>query len=279
MSKSVILVCAHKPDRCLSHKPYMPIQVGKAISAVDLGFAGDDTGDNISNKNRSFCELTAHYWAWKNLGETDYVGLSHYRRYFDFGECAGNVHIVRTEEFFAEERPVPDMDSLFEKCDVILSKPRVQSRNLYTEYARSHRSEDIDTVREIINQKYPDYLAAFDKVFFDNNALVRFNMFVMRRADFDAYSEWLFGVLFEAERQIEVPSDPVQGRIFGYISERLLLVYALHHKMRIAYKAVYMVDDRLKPKRKWSYAMHRVINNTIFALRRLAGSKSASRKG
>ena len=98
MSKSIILVCAHKPDRCLLHEPYMPIQVGKAISTVDLGFAGDDTGDNISDKNRSFCELTAHYWAWKNLGEADYVGLSHYRRYFDFGECAGNVHIVRTEE-------------------------------------------------------------------------------------------------------------------------------------------------------------------------------------
>ncbi len=275
MSKSVILVCAHKPDLCLSHEPYMPIQVGKAISAVDLGFAGDDTGDNISDKNRSFCELTAHYWAWKNLGEAEYVGLSHYRRYFDFGECVGNVRIVRTEEFFAEEHHVPDMDKVFEKCDVILSKPRVQTRNLYTEYARSHRGEDIVTVREIIGAKYPEYLATFDKVFFDNNLLVRFNMFVMRRKDFDAYSEWLFDVLFEAERQIEVPSDPVQGRIFGYISERLLLVYALHHKMRIDYKAVYMVDDRLKPKRKWSYAMHRVINNTTFALRRLIGCRSA----
>ena len=275
MSKSVILVCAHKPDRCLAHEPYMPIQVGKAISAVDLGFAGDNTGDNISDKNRSFCELTAHYWAWKNLGQADYVGLSHYRRYFDFGECAGNVRIVRTEEFFAEEHPVPDMDKLFEKCDVILSKPRVQTRNLYTEYARSHRGEDIDTVREIIGAKFPEYLVDFDKVFYDNNLLVRFNMFVMRRKDFDAYSEWLFDVLFEAERQIEVPNDPVQGRIFGYISERLLLVYALHHKMRIDYKAVYMVDDRLKPKRKWSYALHRVINNTLFALRRLVGCRSA----
>ena len=80
MSKTVILVCAHKKDRCLSHEPYLPIQVGKAISTVDLGFTSDDTGDNISDKNRSFCELTAHYWAWKNLGEADYVGLSHYRR-------------------------------------------------------------------------------------------------------------------------------------------------------------------------------------------------------
>ncbi len=277
MSKTTILVCAHKQDRCLSHEPYLPIQVGKAIASVDLGFTGDDTGDNISSKNRNFCELTAHYWAWKNLGEAEFVGLSHYRRYFDFSNEPGNVRIVRTDDFFATEHPVPDMDQLFEECDIILSKPRVQTRNIYTEYARSHRGEDIDVVREIIAERTPEYLAAFDEIFFENNLLARFNMFIMRRKDFEAYSEWLFDTLFEAERRIEVPKDPVQGRIFGYISERLLMVYALHHKMRVCYKAVYMVDDRLKPKSKWSYDLHRVINNTIFALRRAIGSKSARR--
>lgn len=268
MSKTTILVCAHKPDRCLSHEPYLPIQVGKALSQVDLGFMGDDTGDNISHKNRSFCELTAHYWAWKNLGEAEYVGLSHYRRYFDFGNEPGNVRIVRTESFFAEEHPVPDMDSVFEECDIILSKPRVHSRNIYTEYARRHRGEDILTVREIVAERSPEYLEAFDKIFFKNNRLARFNMFVMRRHHFEEYSEWLFDTLFEAERRIEVPADPVQGRIFGYISERLLMVYALHKRMRINYKAVYMVDDKLKPKSRWSYGLHRVVNNSLFALRR-----------
>ena len=277
MSKTTILVCAHKQDRCLAHAPYLPIQVGKAISTVDLGFTGDDTGDNISAKNRSFCELTAHYWAWKNLGEADYVGLSHYRRYFDFGDEPGNVRIVRTDDFFSVEHPLPDMDKLFESCDIVLSKPRVQSRNLYTEYARSHRGEDILTVREIVAERSPEYLAAFDKVFFENNLLARFNMFVMRRKDFEEYSQWLFDILFEAERRIEVPADPVQGRIFGYISERSLMVYALHKGMRVCYKAVYMVDDHLKPKSRWSYDLHRIINNTIFALRKMLGCKNARR--
>ena len=275
MSKTIILVCAHKKDLCLSYEPYMPIQVGRAISAVDLGFTGDDTGDNISAKNRNFCELTAHYWAWKNLGEADYVGLSHYRRYFDFGDEPGNVHIVRSDEFFAEEHPLPDMDMLFESCDIVLSKPRVQSRNIYTEYARSHRGEDIMTVREIIAERSAEYLDAFDSVFFDNNRLVRFNMFIMRRKDFDEYSEWLFDTLFEAERRIEVPADPVQGRIFGYISERLLMVYTLKKGLRVDYRAVYMVDDRMKPKRKWSYAVHCVVNSMVFALRRLFRCRSA----
>ena len=61
---------------------FLPIQVGRAISSVDLGIQGDDTGDNISWKNRNYCELTALYWAWKNLKEVDIIGLCHYRRYF-----------------------------------------------------------------------------------------------------------------------------------------------------------------------------------------------------
>ena len=49
MSKTVILVCAHKQDACLKTPPYQPVQVGRAISQTELPFAvGDDTGDNLS---------------------------------------------------------------------------------------------------------------------------------------------------------------------------------------------------------------------------------------
>lgn len=43
----------------------------------------DNTGDNISFKNKSYCELTTQYWAWKNV-EAEYYGFCHYRRYFSF---------------------------------------------------------------------------------------------------------------------------------------------------------------------------------------------------
>lgn len=59
---------------------YLPVHVGKK-GKTDLGYQGDDTGDNISDKNTNYCELTGLYWAWKNL-KADYKGLSHYRRHF-----------------------------------------------------------------------------------------------------------------------------------------------------------------------------------------------------
>ena len=40
----------------------------------------DNTGDNISKKNKSYCELSTQYWAWKNI-DADYYGFCHY--FFD----------------------------------------------------------------------------------------------------------------------------------------------------------------------------------------------------
>ena len=79
-----IIVSCHKDDILVNQEPYLPIHVGKALNTNDLGIAGDDTGDNISSKNKSYCELTGLYWAWKNLKGVDIIGLCHYRRYFDF---------------------------------------------------------------------------------------------------------------------------------------------------------------------------------------------------
>ena len=246
MSKTVILVCAHKQDACLKTPPYQPVQVGRAISQTELPFAvGDDTGDNISDRNRHYCELTAHYWAWKNLHDADYIGLNHYRRYFDFeGGSACSLRTVRSEAFFSASHPVPDFDRLFSRCDIVMARPKIYPYNLYTDYCKCHIESDLLTARQVIAEKYPAYLPDFDRVFFRNNRLSHFNMFVLPRERFEAYSAWLFDILFEVERRIEIQDDPVQGRVMGYLSERLLSVWVRHNRLKICYKTVLMVNDQ-----------------------------------
>ena len=61
-----IFMCCHKdfdtvPPLCT------PIQCGSAINSPVDGALPDNIGDNISEKNPEYCELTAHYYAWKNV--------------------------------------------------------------------------------------------------------------------------------------------------------------------------------------------------------------------
>ncbi|GBR74728.1 protein DUF4422, partial [Candidatus Termititenax aidoneus] len=93
-----ILVCTHRQAEFPPNDIFLPIHCGKALSNLDLGIQGDDTGDNISAKNKNFCELTGLYWAWKNLKKlypnVEYVGLCHYRRYLALDRLFGtNIYL------------------------------------------------------------------------------------------------------------------------------------------------------------------------------------------
>ena len=80
MDKIKIIVATHKKYKMPEDEIYMPVHVGKK-GKESIGFIGDDEGENISEKNPYFCELTGLYWAWKNVN-AEYVGLCHYRRHF-----------------------------------------------------------------------------------------------------------------------------------------------------------------------------------------------------
>lgn len=81
-SDITVAVATHKAYRMPIDGVYMPLQVGRALHPnVDLGMTCDNTGDNISQLNAQYSELTGLYWMWKNC-DADYQGLVHYRRHF-----------------------------------------------------------------------------------------------------------------------------------------------------------------------------------------------------
>jgi hypothetical protein len=211
-----IIVAAHKSYWMPSDPMYLPLHVG-AEGKQSLGYSGDNTGDNISLKNPNYCELTGLYWAWKNL-QADYIGLVHYRRHFTVTGAKGSK----------QERVItqPQMEAVLNKTDVVLPKPRnyfIETN--YSQYAHAHHAEDLDTTRAILEERYPQYLAAYDSVM-QKTVGHRFNMFVMKKDKFDSYCQWLFAVLFELERRLDISQYSKNDvRVFGFVSERLLDVW------------------------------------------------------
>ena len=228
-----IIVAAHKPYRMPEDACYLPLQVG-AAGKPGIGFRRDDEGENISARNANWCELTGLYWAWKNL-KADAVGLVHYRRHF-----RGHGGIATGEEIAA----------LLEKSDAVL--PR--KRNYFIEttrsqYVHAHHAADLDVTRAILAERHPECVKAFDAAMASTKGH-RFNMFVMKRAQFDAYCAWLFDVLFELERRLDISSySPYDARVFGFVSERLLDVWIMTNGIRFAELPVLHLESQHWPRK------------------------------
>ncbi len=180
---------------------------------------GDDTGENISEKNPSYCELTATYWVWKNFPKVDYVGLCHYRRYFE---------TKFTEENVAE---------IMQDYDVVLPKPFLQDHYLEIKLARILTMEDEIILLKTINKIYPEYEHDVIKYLYDF-VDVPFNMFLMSRKTFEGYVTFLFNVLEGCEKIMKPIPYSCSARRFGYIGEFLLPIYCIHNRLRIKYDNV-----------------------------------------
>lgn len=215
-----ILVAAHKNYRMPEDDLYLPVFVGKELHPdVNQTFQGDNTGDNISAKNPHYNELTALYWGWKNL-DVDALGLVHYRRYLTLGHSKDLSTILNRQQ----------LDQLLKSADVILPK----KRHYYIEtneshYVHAHEKQPLEITRQVIKEKYPKYLPAFEKVMKQRSAHY-FNMMVMKKKPLNEYCAWLFAVLAEVEKQVDYSNYSVyEQRVFGFISELLLDTWLLTH--------------------------------------------------
>lgn len=222
-----IIIAAHKQYRMPENPLYLPVQVGAACNKdengnpVDLGFARDDTGENISAKNPHFCELTGLYWAWKNL-EADRLGLAHYRRYF------GSLQAKKSKDLYDNVLTETEAEELFRTYKVLVPKKRnYYIETLYSHYAHTHFAEHLDETRRIIEANCPEYLGAFDKVMKQRSGHM-FNMCVMERDLMDDYCAWVFGILFRLEENLKHEESELsfyQGRFYGRVSEIIFNVW------------------------------------------------------
>lgn len=198
---------------------YRALQVGSALHER-LPYIQDDTGEHISDKNPSFCELTGLYWIWKNV-RADFIGLCHYRRYF----------VNEKGEVLNEK----EIRNFLKEYDIILPEPMVfksmnhecipDSLTTMTQYQQDHYMNDLITAGEYIAEHCPEYKASFRRAM-ESRRCFGYNMMAARKEIFDSYCSWLFPILFylESVRQM-IWEDRYQNRVFGFLSERLFNVW------------------------------------------------------
>ncbi len=189
---------------------YIPIHAGRSLydgnSKFLLNMIGDDSGDNISSLNKRLNESTALYWFGKHydeIGNPDYFGLFHYRRFlkYDEAELAENKIFVNYYDF--------------------------KQINVYQQILFAECSQDLlNRFLNVIIMLKPEHKDLMNE-FLNNHFLYACNMFIMHRDRFKEYFKFIeFCIdvckLFLQDSNEELSIHP---RVFGMLLERMTGFY------------------------------------------------------
>ncbi len=233
-----ILIALHKPYQVPEDFVYVPLQVGasgkKGIRVNECPGAKlpkeheetgailrDDDGENISSKNPYYCELTGLYYGWKNI-DAEAIGLVHYRRYFS----------MKSKKYIKKHGPIESVltydeaSALLTRADVVVPKKRrYYIESLYSHYEHTLDGNHLDVTKKIVAEKFPEYMPYLVKVYARSWGYM-FNMAIFPKEYLDEYCTWLFDILADLEKEIDVDGlDAFSARLFGRVSEILFNVW------------------------------------------------------
>ena len=234
-----IYVGHHKPSYLIENDVFQPIQLGASFRSVPNG---DDIGDSISHRNKEFCEMTGIYWAWKNDTESEWIGFMHYRRHLDFALVADkpdmygcinveNLDAAAVANFGlhaeAVEKVIESNKSLKAILPTKWSVKNVGCKSIYEQYAKAdfHNEDDLQIVRLVVQELSPDYLPHYDVAMADEEGYFT-NIFVFRRDVFEEYCSWIYAILLEVDKRLDLTNySTASRRAVAYIAERLMNVF------------------------------------------------------
>ena len=233
--KIKIFVSMHDDFYIADNSLLQAIQVGCALTDKRYeNMLYDDEGDNISKKNKMYCELTAQYWVWKNCPDLDYYGFFHYRRYLSFNPVQLDnweniVYFDSCDEKAQRAIMLNEkiMTKLISEYDVIYPQENpIGGDTVYEHWIKHLVKSDIDLLVNIIMEKYPQFYDVTNEVLNSKQA-IHCNMFIMKKELFNDYSEWLFDILSEHERRSDHSNYTTEKyRTMGHLAERLCAIYS-----------------------------------------------------
>ena len=213
------------------------LHCGAAVRKGDFPAIKDNSGDNISELNWFYVELTGDYWVWKNGEKSDIVGMEHYRRHF-------NLSMDEVEKILSEND--------------IIAFPLILGATVEQQYGACHGIADLKCAEAVVKELHPDYADDWDKYIKTENKLYTCNSYITTWDKSMDYYNFLFPILEEVrkrqgytdyeiskEKKIEeltgkkVPAEDekerigdafdYQTRIAGLLSERLFTLYIRHN--------------------------------------------------
>lgn len=229
MNNAKIYVCCHKDydGVGISDNRYKLISNKDISNKTNLELIKTDGALD----DRMWSELSCIYHIWKHPElQAGWIGLSHYRRYFDF------------------------MNNIPELSKPVIAKSLLGGFNNYMQYDICHCSKDMVFVTKIIRKSYKEYLPAFIHML-DSHRYFPYNMFILPKDLFNEYCKFMFGVLFTLEKVLKIdgkyenmlkhigdyrefyieknmsPNDTYeyQARLFGFIAERLTTAFFIKY--------------------------------------------------
>lgn len=204
------------------------IQVGREKTETAIADIVDNTGDNISDRNGNYSELTGLYWIWKNKlllsdefenGECDGNGRECERQYYGF--CQYRRMLALTDD---------DLLRLIDNdVDVVLPYPLPYEPSIHAHHERYLKQTDWNALLEAIKELQPGYADALPAIL-NQQYLYNYNVILAKKDVLRDYCEWLFPIL-ERTEELSVPKGSERAdRYIGYMAETLETLYFMKNK-------------------------------------------------
>ena len=175
-------------------------------------------------------ELSGVYWVWKNETKADLIGVCHYRRYL----------IDEEERLFTKEK----LSALFSEYDILTSKKlRLEFPYAYG-FVENHSKKDLDAACEAVSALYPAFYPLFAQRL--QERLTTFgNLMICPRPLFGEYCAFLFPIFSYMDPLLDLDSyDDYHKRLYGFLSEFLLMVWCEYRGLRVLECKVGLVGEK-----------------------------------
>ena len=267
--KIKIFLSYHKKTPCYKSDVFQPLYAGaQGENKEPIDFAiPDNSGDNISELNPYYCELTGHYWVLKNYLDTcneDYIGFGHYRRIPDLTATSDKdvpsifgMSYSESGDFF-EQLKTQNLTQYLMLFDVVLPcacymyentvNPQLRDDephyNVYEHFHKEHKNDLLDTLKAVFTLVYPDDLPVLEEVYGMEKSHF-YNMYCMRTPLMKDFLNWEFEILEYMGQAIGGWNQEQYRRMAGFVGETLINIWLKLPKnkgLQIGYAPVYMID-------------------------------------